>query len=172
MPLQIIGKFLSLLNSNTRLAHLALGGAFGVFLGLLPANSLIWIVLFLLLFFTKINYRFQVIIMGLIKLSSPLYAAALDELGLAILTVPSLQDFFTNLATIPLFWLTRYNNSMVAGGFVAGMALLLPTGLIFALLIHLYRLKLEPLVAKSKLMLAIKRLPLVTKMAKLANSNQ
>lgn len=166
MPFKLIARFIKLMNSNTRLAHLATGAAFGVLLALIPAGSLFWIAIFLLLCLTKINYAFQLAVMSLLKLLSPLYIEALDSFGLWILTLPSLEPFFLRLANIPLFWLTRFNNSLVAGGLVAGIILLVPTALVFGLLIWFYRLKLEPVFVKSKLAGKIKKIPLVVKIAK------
>lgn len=170
MLIKTIVRFIKFLNSNSRLAHLAIGGACGLALALIPSKSLIWIVLFLLLFFTKIHYGFQMLVLLIGKLLVPLFDPLLDKIGYWFLTLPSLQDFFTRLANTPFIWLTNYNNTIVAGAILSSLIIFIPGSLIFALFISIYRKKLEPLIVRSKFVARLKKIPLIVKLGKIASS--
>jgi len=164
--IKAIAKTLVALNSNVRKEQIASGFAWGLLLALLPASSLIWIVLFLLSLFTKNNYGTQLLVLGLGKLILPLAAPLLDALGWVVLTLPALKSFFTSLYNMPLAPLTRFNNTVVMGGLLAGLILWLPAFFLIRLLVPLYRQKLLPKIVESKAYKGFVKLPLVSGLVK------
>ncbi len=161
MLLKLIAKIIVTLNSNTSSSQVAAGLASGLLFALLPAGNLLWIALFLAAFFSKAHYGMLMLASALFKLVLPLLAGPLDALGWFILTMPALQEAFTWLYNQPIAPLTRFNTTLVMGGLAAGLALWLPGFFAFRSLIRLYRRTLADRLAKSKFMLAIKKLPLV-----------
>jgi len=161
-----IARALVALNSNVHRNQIAAGFACGVLFALLPAGNLLWLGLFVLTFFLKLNYGMQLVVTVLLGLARPLLGAALDALGWAILGAPFLRPLFTTLYNLPIAPLTRFNNSIVMGGLAAGLLLWLPSFFAMRAFVSLYRARLAPKVAESRIYKAFMKLPLVGKIAK------
>ncbi|MBN1519131.1 MAG: TIGR03546 family protein [Spirochaetales bacterium] len=166
MFIKMIARLFATLNSNASRGQVAAGMASGLLLALVPAGNLLWIVLFLLIFFTKVHYGMTLLVSAVFKLVLPLLGGPLDALGWAVLTAPALKPLFTSLNALPVAPLTRFNNTLVMGGLVAGLALWLPAYFGFRILVGLYRERWAERIASSKLGKAIKKLPLVGSIAK------
>ncbi|MDR1895147.1 MAG: TIGR03546 family protein [Spirochaetales bacterium] len=168
--IKAIAKVFIAFNSNIRRSQIASGFAWGLLLGLVPGNNLIWLALFLISLTLKNNYAGQVLVMALVKLVLPALLPLLDRLGWFLLTLPQWQGFWTRLYNLPLGPFTRFNNTLVAGGLCAGVVLWLPLFLIVRAFLPLYRNKLAPRIAQSRLMGGIKKLPLVSSLIKAGQS--
>lgn len=166
MFLKWIVKLFIALNSNVSKGQLAAGIASGFFLALLPAGNLLWVVLFVLVLCSKANSAMILVVTGVGKLLSPLWASGLDTLGWAILNMPTLRDFFIRISNLPIAPLTRFNNTIVMGGLLTGLLLWLPIFLISIGLVELYRRKLSTKIAQLRFVKWIYRLPLVNSLAK------
>ncbi|PKL24141.1 MAG: DUF2062 domain-containing protein [Spirochaetae bacterium HGW-Spirochaetae-3] len=166
MFMKWIARALAALNSNAKKEQIAAGIACGVLLALVPSGNLLWIFLFGLFFFFKIHYGLQIIALAACKLAAPLFASGLDALGWAVLHSDPLQPFFVALADAPIAPLTRFNNTVVMGGLVAGIALWLPLFFAFRALVALYRARLAPRIAGSKAYGAFMKIPLVARLSK------
>lgn len=165
-----IARALAALNSNVKREQIAAGFAFGLLFALLPAGNLLWLALFLLTFFLKLNYAMQVMAALLLSPLRALLGAGLDALGWAILNAPFLRGPFTALYNAPIAPLTRFNNTIVMGGLAAGLALWLPAFFAMRSFVGVYRAKLAPKIAESKFYKAFLKLPLVGSIAKAAKS--
>lgn len=157
------------LNSNTKASQLAAGFACGLLLAIVPSGNLLWLLLFIATFFLKIHRGMQLLMIALFKLLAPLASVWLDRLGWAVLRLESMQSLYTNLYNSPIAPLTRFNNTLVAGGLTAGFVLWFPVFLLVLGLVKLYRSKLAPLVLNSKLIKHLKKLPLLQKLGVLAS---
>lgn len=160
-----IVKALAALNSNARKGQVAAGMACGALLAMVPSGNLLWIALFVLTFFFKLHYGMQVLSLAVFRLAYPLYAPALDALGWLILNAPTLRPLFTALADAPIAPLTRFNDTLVAGGLAAGLALWLPLFLGFRALVAAYRAKLAPRIMDAKWYKAFMKIPLVSRIS-------
>ena len=89
-----------------------------------------------------------------------------DMAGWEVLHIEALQPFFTTLYNMPFVPLTKFNNTLVAGGLAAGIVLWLPVFLLVCGLVPLYRNSLAPKIRDSKLVKSIKNIPLVSKLIK------
>jgi len=154
-----ISKILTALNSNVKKEQIAAGLACGVLLALMPAGNLLWILLFTLTFFFRINYGMQMLALAILKLAAPLYSPLLDGLGWAILNAKSLSGFYATLYNAPPF--TRFYNSVVMGGLVAGLVLWVPLFFAFRALVAWYRAKMAPRVTQSRIYKAFMKIPLI-----------
>lgn len=161
-----IARLIVALNANTRPGEIGAGAAFGLLLALVPGGNLLWIALFILTFFLRLNMAMQVVLMGLLRLIAPLADPALDALGHAVLSLPLLRPLFTALQNAPVVPLSRFNDTLVMGGLLAGLVLWVPVFLLFGLLVRLYRRKLRERVAGGKLARAIARVPLLSAIGK------
>ena len=102
------------------------------------------------------------LVMVVLQLASGAVAPLVDIVGWEILYIEALLPFYTSLYNMPFVPLTRFNNTLVAGGIVCGLVLWLPVYFLVFLLIPLYRNKLAPKIRNSKIVKTIKNVPIVS----------
>ena len=163
MVVRLVAKLLALLNSNRRAAEIGASLSFGLWLALLPAGNLLFAALVLVVFLARINLGIAIASQLVFSLFVPLADPAVEAIGLRVLTLPSLQGFFRAAWATPLVPLTRFNDSIVAGGLVSGAALFVPVLLLGVLLVRLYRRHIHARIVNSRLVKAFMKLPLVQK---------
>jgi uncharacterized protein (TIGR03546 family) len=154
-------KLILALNGNIKKSQIASGLAWGVLLGLIPAGSIFWVVLFLVTFLFRHNHKSKLFSMALIKLLSPLLVLHIDSFGWFVLHIEALQPLFTTMYNMPFVPFTRFNNTLVMGGLAGGAVLWLPSFLIFMALIPVYRNHVAPMIRNSKIVKAIGKFPLL-----------
>jgi uncharacterized protein (TIGR03546 family) len=156
------------LNSKRGVGEIAGGAAFGLLLALVPAGNLLWAVLLLLTWFLKVNFAVEMLVAAALKLVLPLVDPLLDSLGYAVLTLRPLEGPFTALYNAPIAPLTRFNNTIVMGGLLAGIALWAPAYLLSRRLVGLYREKAKPRIEASAAYKWFRKLPLIESLARAA----
>jgi uncharacterized protein (TIGR03546 family) len=90
----------------------------------------------------------------------PVIAPLTDLAGWWFLHIPALQPLFTSMYNTPFVPFTKFNNTLVAGGVVAGIALWIPVFLLFMRLIPLYRNTIGTKLRNSKIIKKIAAFPL------------
>jgi len=160
MLVKLIARVVVAINANSRPGEIAFGATLGLLLALVPGGNLLWAALFFVTWLLKINLAAELLFLALFKLLAPLADGLLDRLGEAVLGLPWLQGFFTTLYNLPLVPFTRFNNTVVIGGLVAGLGLLIPVFFLVRALVVLYRRTLRDRIAQSRLGRAIRRVPL------------
>ena len=131
----------------------------GFLLALVPAGNLLWVFLLLLLFLLRVNRAVGLLFLLVFRLFAPFYDPLLEKAGYALLTAAPLHDLWVSLYNMPVVPFTRFNDSLVTGGFVAGVVLFIPVMLLFRLLVNLYRNKIVPLWCNSGFYKKLKALP-------------
>jgi len=164
--IKALARLIVAINANSRPAEIAVGAAFGVLLALVPGGNLLWYAFFVIAFLVKINLAAMFLVMGLVRLAAPLADPALDALGWFVLNLPQLQPAFTALTRLPVVPWTRFNDTVVMGGFLAGLALGAPVVLLTLFLVRLYRRRLRERIAASRLAKAIAKVPLFATLGK------
>ncbi len=107
--------------------ELALAGAFGVLLGLLPKDNLLFVALALLFFFSHANLVVGVLVTIIVSSFSPwVHEYWADSLGTMLLTSPGGQSVVGTPFKIPLMPWTMLDNTVVLGSFVTGAVLFFP----------------------------------------------
>lgn len=166
-----IAKIFVVINSNTRPLQVGAGAAFALLLGLIPfvlpavpPVNLLWIAIFLISLFLKVNQAFQAVFLLIFKILAPLVYPVTSRIGEAILTAPFLQDFFTTLNNLPVVPFTFFNSTLVMGGLALGLVLFAPLTLGSTLLLQLYRDRLRERIARSKFVQGFQKIPLVGKL--------
>ena len=159
--LKSLGKFIMALNGNLSKSQIAAGAAWGVLLGLVPMSSPFGILIFLFSFFFTHNHASKILTMAVIKLLSMLILPALDILGWWILNMDSLENLFTAMYNMPFVPFTKFNNTLVMGGLIAGIVLWLPVFFLFMAFIPFYRNKLAPKIRESKIVKKLVKSPLL-----------
>ena len=160
-----IAALIVAVNANSRAGEVAAGVSFALLLALIPGGNLLWPVLFVLTFLLKINLAAELLFLALFKLAVPLADGLLHRLGALVLTRPFLSELFTGAYNLPILPFSRFNNTVVMGGLVAGLLLWLPVFLLFRHLVILYRRTLRDRIAESRPVKALARVPLVASIA-------
>jgi uncharacterized protein (TIGR03546 family) len=165
MIIRTIAKVIALLNSNSRAGEVGAGIAYGLLLALIPGGNLLFYLLFALAFLLKINLGLTIVSLFVFSIFVPLFDPLLDQLGLWVLTLPSLYEGYTGAYGTPVVPWTRFNNTLVMGGLVAGAVLFVPATLLFTRLVRLYRDRVHARFMQSKLVKRFTQIPLVQKLS-------
>ncbi len=160
-----IASLIGSLNANRKPFEVAGGMAFGLLLAMLPAGNLLWIALFVLTLFLKINLAILFLFLAIFSLVVPFADPLFHRLGIVILTHPDLYDLFTSLYNVALVPFTRFNDSVVMGSFISGILLFIPALFLFRFLVIRYRTTWQPKLAENKLVKSIARIPIVSKLS-------
>ena len=115
--------FIKLLNSDTGTISLAMGMTCGFILGMTPTLSLHSLLIFLVLFFFRIQIGAALLAAFFFKFVAFLLDPAFDAVGSKVLDIESLQAFYTTLYNMPIIPFTRFNNTIVMGSAVITFAL-------------------------------------------------
>lgn len=139
--------FIKLLNSDTGTVSLAAGMTCGFILGMTPTLSLHSLIIFLVLFFFRIQIGAALVTAFFFKFVAFLLDPLFHTIGSKVLEVESLSGFFTTLYNMPLIPFTRFNNSIVMGSAVVTFALAPFVFILSQIFIKKYR---EVVVARLK----------------------
>lgn len=131
--------FIKLLNSDTGNISLAAGMTCGFILGMTPSLSLHSLLIFLILFFFRIQIGASLVTAFFFKFVAFLLDPAFHAVGSKVLEVESLQALFTTLYNMPLIPFTRFNNSIVMGSAVITFALAPLVFILSQIFINKYR---------------------------------
>lgn len=164
MVITWIAKIIASLNANRRAGEIAAGVSMGVLLALMPGANLLWLLIFVLTVFLKLNLGMELLVLAVLKPLAPLADPLLHTVGLSLLTAEGLFAFFTSLYNLPLLPFTRFNNTVVMGGLLTGLALWLPVFFLSRLLVRIYRKSIHPRLAESKIVKTFQRIPIVSKL--------
>lgn len=148
-------------NANNRAGEIAAGVSFALLLALIPSGNLLWFLLLFITFGLKIHLGAQLLFLALFKLLAPLSDGLLHRLGLLVLNQPMLANLFTKAYNLPLLPLSRFNNTVVMGGLIAGIVLWMPVFLLFRQLVIIYRRRLRDKIAGSRLVQSLRRVALI-----------
>jgi len=132
---RIIGAFAS----YGKPRDIAFAMAAGFSLALIPGGILIWFLFFIPLMLVRINQAALLGMMALGRLFMPLIDPLTEKAGFFILGIPGLYEPMGRFLSLPFAGWLRLDNSLVAGGLLAGIAGFPLWFLISYLLIFLYR---------------------------------
>jgi len=154
--IRAIAKVIRVINSESSPGQVSLGLCFSLIVAFTPLVSLHNLLLLLLVLLFRVNL--SAFILGLIVFSGVAYL--LDPLfhivGLAVLTVPSLEQLWTTFYNSTIWRVEYFNNTIVMGGLLTALVLFFPAFFIFNFTIRMYRKHLLSRVQKTKLVQAIK----------------
>ena len=163
--LKAIAKLLGAISSNTRPGAIAHAVSCGVLLGFMPKDNLLWYILFIFILFMNIQrgaYALSILLgAALTVFLDPLF----DSVGYSILTIESMKPYYASLLDIPFVAFTKFNNTVVMGSFVCGVAAYIPLYVLARLFVWAWRKYLAEKVRKLKIAAVLKNIPLVEKIA-------
>ncbi|MEK7286814.1 MAG: TIGR03546 family protein [Nitrospirota bacterium] len=150
--LQLIIRFLQILNSEANPNQLSFAFALSMIVGLTPTLSLHNLIpLFLVLFF-RVNLAAFILGFLVFSITSFLLDPFFHAIGMHVLTLPTLEPFFTKLYNIPLWRLEHFNNSVVMGSFIFSIVLFFPFHFFSKYLIVRYREDILSWIRKTRVM--------------------
>lgn len=116
-------SFIKLLNSDTGNISLAMGMTCGFILGMTPVLSLHSLLVFLIIFFFRIQLGAALVTAFFFKFVAFLLDPVFHFVGSRVLEMESLSGIFTTLYNMPIIPYTRFNNSIVMGSAVVTFTL-------------------------------------------------
>ena len=122
-PLRYLATALIL---ETTPKQLAWGFALGMLIGLVPKGNLIAVSLMTLFCALRINAASGTAAIFLFSGAGMFLDPFSDRVGNYLLTLPAMQSFWTSLYNMNLVPWTAFNNTVVLGSTLIGLALLLP----------------------------------------------
>ena len=160
--LKIVRDFFKILREGQSPAQVAGGFALGSIVGLSPSLTLQGLLVWLVIFALNVNLAAAFLAFTLFSLFAWLLDPLFHLLGYTILVdLSSLRDLWTALYNAPIAPLTRFNNTVVMGSFVASMLLALPIYAGMKRFVVAYRKHIGSKVEKWKLYQIIKKSALV-----------
>ena len=155
-PLSLIRQFIKGLTSDTEPGQIGWGIALGFFIGLLPKATLTVQVLLVLLMALRVNLPMALLAMFATMLVNPLMDALTDPLGYYLLSSSALYPLWAGLYNVPILPWTGFNNTVMLGGIVAGLVLLVPVYLAGRKFGAYYNGKLKEKITGSKFVKSLK----------------
>jgi uncharacterized protein (TIGR03546 family) len=160
--LQIIKGFIQVLRSGQTPRQIAGGFALGAIVGLMPFFTLQGLFLWLIILVLDVNLSATLLAVTLFALLAYIIDPLLHAVGYFLLADTSaLHAFWTSLYNAPIAPLTRFNNTVVLGSFVAGVLLFLPVYFGMHRFVLAYRTHLHTRVEKLKIYQIISKSTLV-----------
>jgi len=160
--LQIVKGFIQVLRSGQTPHQIAGGFALGATVGLMPFFTLQGLLLWLVILVFDVNLSATLLAATLFALIAYIFDPLFHALGYFLLAdSSSLHAFWTLLYNAPLAPLTRFNNTVALGSFVAGFLLFLPVYLGMHRFILVYRTHLHTKVERLKIYQVISKSTLI-----------
>ena len=155
--IKLFAKFLALLNSETAPSQLAIGIAFGSFVGLSPFFSLHNVLIFLVVCLFRVNLSMFFLSTAVFSILGFILDPLMDHLGyLALVDWTSLRPLWLSFASTPLLPYTNWNNTVVMGSILLSLIAFLPVFFLSIAGIRVYRKKWRSKIAESKLVKSFK----------------
>ncbi|MDH4225465.1 MAG: TIGR03546 family protein [Deltaproteobacteria bacterium] len=125
--LKMAGKILKVLKDGGTPGQIAAGFTFGFVMGLTPGWPLqVWILLLLTLLF-NVNLTMVMVATAIAAMTGWIFDPVLDWTGSLMLeNIAALKGLYTVMYNNPFLMTTRFNNTVVMGGLVAGLLIAAP----------------------------------------------
>lgn len=137
----LLGIF-GVLRSNDNPWQLALGFALGTMLGLIPAKSILGLVILILLYLLNVNMGFALMTAALYKVFGAFASPIFHDIGRYLLVSKiDLASLWTSLFNMPIIPWTHFNNTVVLGSVVVSVCLVVPHYFFMFSLIRRYQLQ-------------------------------
>lgn len=131
--LNLPSKIIGILEANVSPGEIAAGACLGIFLGLIPLNGPVALLLAIFFFVFRINRTAALLTLPVFKLAyiSGMHSAT-ESAGYYLLAgVPALTGFWNFVIGLPLLAYLEINNTLVAGGIAVASAITVPAYFIF-----------------------------------------
>ena len=148
--LKLLKQIVVIFQTDISPNQVAWGFALGAILGLVP-NMFMKLVLFIVIMMFRVNISAAFLAWAVYEILSFALDPLFDVVGYQLLTIGSLNAFYTYLYNLPVVPFTKFNNTVVMGSFVVGIILIIPNMIIAKKLLVYYRTHLREKVSKWKI---------------------
>lgn len=159
-----ISNLFKSLNANTNPAEIAHALSLGVLLGLMPKTNALWYIIFVFFCFVRINKATYALVLLVVSYFAWMLDPTFASVGYSVLTYAPFENVFARLIDIPFVGFTKFNNTVVMGSLVVGLAAYIPFFLIGFFFVKFWRKHVAPTFIKSPLHKAVQKLPLLGKL--------
>jgi uncharacterized protein (TIGR03546 family) len=132
--------------------ELALGVAFGVLIGIMPKDSAIPWLIALAFLLSRGNLLCGFVAAIALSVVGPLIDGWSDKMGMALLSIESLQSTYSAWMELPWVAWTRFNNTVVAGSFAIGVIAGLPVYLLSQIFFRIWGIPMIQRLMQTRLM--------------------
>lgn len=153
--IRAVAKFIKVLNSESDPGQISLAVAFAAVSGLTPFMTLHNLLVLFLVLILKVNLSAFLLALTGFTLLAYLLDPLFHQVGLAVLTLASLEPFWTSLYNTFLGRVERFYNTIVMGSLVVSLAAFVPIHLLTRILIVRYRETVLDWVRKTRIVRAI-----------------
>ena len=151
--LPIVSKIIGILNDKASPGQIGAGFALGAMIGLIPGFTLLSLFILIIVFLLNVNMTAAFLAIPIFKLAGYIVDPLSDQIGLTFLTrMPPLSPLWTALYNLPFIPFTRFNNTVVLGNFILGIALFIPIALAVRKFVLVYRLKWRDRIERTRVM--------------------
>ncbi|MFC1480127.1 TIGR03546 family protein [Candidatus Omnitrophota bacterium] len=159
-------KIVRLFDSNSSASEVAAGVCLGMFMGFIPLNGTMALLLFICFFLFKINRLAAMLVLPVFKLLYILGVYHLADLlgGILLINMNFLTLFWRMVTHLPVVALLDLNNTLVSGGLVLGIILCFPVYFFSKKGIVVLREKYFDRIKNSKFVQWFKKLPIISKL--------
>ena len=157
-------KIIKLLESNVTPSEIAAGVCLGMFLGFIPLNGPMAILLVVFFLVIKLNRLSTILTLPIFKLFYVLGVSSLADAvgGYLLIGAEYLTYFWRWFTSLPIIAYLDINNTLVAGGMVLATVLCLPVYLISKKAAALVKEKYAEKIQNMKFVQWVKRLPVIS----------
>ena len=148
--LKLLKQIIVIFQTDISPNQVAWGFALGAILGLVP-NMFMKLVLFIVIMMFRVNISAAFLAWAVYEILSFALDPLFDVIGYQVLTIGSLNAFYTWLYNLPVVPFTKFNNTVVMGSLVVGIILIIPNMIIAKKLLVYYRTHLRDKVSKWKI---------------------
>ena len=148
--LKLLKQIIVIFQTDISPNQVAWGFALGAILGLVP-NMFMKLVLFIVIMMFRVNISAAFLAWAVYEILSFALDPLFDIIGYQVLTIGSLNAFYTWLYNLPVVPFTKFNNTVVMGSLIVGIILIIPNMIIAKKLLVYYRTHLRDKVSKWKI---------------------
>lgn len=152
----LLVKLFKALNANQYPGQIALSFVLGMIMGLTPLLFPHNLLTLALVFLLRINLSAVLVSLAFFSGLAYLLDPVFNQVGLAVLQMPSLEGMFTNMYNDAFWRLMHFNNTVVLGSVLVSYALAIPAFFIFLVVIRAYRHAFLKWVSKFKIIQLLK----------------
>jgi len=154
--LNLLAKFLKLLNGDASPSQISLGFAFALFVGLTPFFSLHNLIILFLVCVIRVNLSAFLLASAVFTLFAFVIDPVSISLGQALLNNPELTQTWTQLYQSDVWRAFKFNHTLLMGSVLVSLILFIPMFVVSRIVISVYRDRLMVWFEKLKISKMVK----------------
>ncbi len=135
----LLAKALKVLNAEAAPAQISAAFCLALFFSFMPFLTLQHVILLFLVLVLRVNLTGFILGWMVFSAAAFILDPLFHRLGMAVLSADALSGLWRTLYESAFWHLTRFNNTVVMGGFIAALVLFLPLYFVSNALIRRYR---------------------------------